>query len=210
MCIPHSKVIAKDMGLGIYKVRKDNKVVVQGLVRHIRNHRSFGNFTLRVDGLCLTGLVIQNCSLKKKWLLDAGLFDEHKLMGYMDVEFGMRLKKMGIKKVYAFKKCIAYHVDGYPTRKWLLNLLKKFQERGITSHKFIERAESWTGERIANKKTLFLSKILFTQGWADKENAIDFSLGWIDSPFVFMFPLLKEILKTHYRSKGILHHPITN
>lgn len=182
---------------------KDDKIVVQGLVRHIRSPKSFGNFTLRVDGLCLTGLVIQNCSLRKKWILDAGLFDDHKLMGYMDVEFGMRLKKMGIRRVISIRRCIAYHVDGYPTREWLNNLLGKFEERGRTSWRFIQRAKSWTGEGIANKKTLFLSKILFTQGWADKENAIDFSLGWIDSPFVFMFPLLKEVLKLHYRAKGI-------
>lgn len=182
---------------------KDDKIVVQGLVRHIRSPRSFGNFTLRIDGLCLTGLVIQNCSSRKKWIVDAGLFDDHMLMGYMDVEFAMRLKKMGVKKVTSIKKCVAYHVDGYPTREWLNNLLCKFEERGRTSWKFIQRAESWTGERMSNRRVELLSKLLFTQRWAEKEQLIDLLLKSVDSPFVFVFPIMKEVLKTHYRAKGI-------
>ncbi|MCK4256184.1 hypothetical protein KAX35_04805, partial [candidate division WOR-3 bacterium] len=173
------------------------------LVRHIRSPRSFGNFTLRIDGICLTGLVIQNCSLRKKWILDAGLFDDHKLMGYMDVEFGMRLRKIGVRKVVSFRKCMAYHADGYPTREWLNNLLKKFEERGRTSWRFIQKAESWTGESGANKRVVFISNILLTQIWAEKEKLIELLLKSIDSPFVFVFPLMKELLKYHYRAKGI-------
>ena len=182
---------------------KDDKIVIQGLVRHIRSPRSFGNFTLRIDGICLTGLVIQNCSLRKKWILDAGLFDDHKLMGYMDVEFGMRLRKIGVRKVVSFRKCMAYHADGYPTREWLNNLLKKFEERGRTSWRFIQKAESWTGESGANKRVVFISNILLTQIWAEKEKLIELLLKSIDSPFVFVFPLMKELLKYHYRAKGI-------
>ncbi|OYD17118.1 hypothetical protein CH333_01915 [candidate division WOR-3 bacterium JGI_Cruoil_03_44_89] len=182
---------------------KDAKIVVQGLVRHIRSPRSFGNFTLRVDGLCLTGLVIQNCSLRKKWILDAGLFDDYKLMGYMDVEFGMRLKKMGIRRVVSVRRCIAYHVDGYPTREWLNNLLSKFEERGRTSWRFIQRAKSWTGEGISNRRVVLLSNMLSTPRWAEKGRLVDLLLKSVDSPFIFVFPLLKEVLKLHYRAKGI-------
>lgn len=182
---------------------KNERIVVQGLVRHIRNPGSFGNLTLRIDGICLTGLVIQNCSLKKKWILDVGLFDEHKLMGYMDVEFAMRLRKIGIKTLYAMRKCIAYHVDGYPTRIWLMNILRKFEERGRTSHRFIEMAESWTGEKMSNRRVVFLTDLFLTKKWAEKERLLDLSLKTVDSPFVFLFPLMKEVLKLHHRAKGI-------
>jgi GT2 family glycosyltransferase len=141
--------------------------------------------------------------LRKKWIFDAGLFDDHPLMGYMDVEFGMRLKKMGVKKIISIKRCIAYHVDGYPTREWLNNLLSKFEERGRTSRKFIQRAESWTGERMSNRRVVLLSNLLSTPRWAEKKRFVDLLLKSVDSPFFFTFPLLKETLKLHYRAKGI-------
>ncbi len=181
----------------------DDKIVVQGLVRHISSPRSFGRFTPRIDGICLTGLVIQNCSLRRKLIFEAGLFDEHKLMGYMDVELGMRLRKMGVKKVITFRKCVAYHVDGYPTRERLTNLFNKFEERGRTSWRFIDKAQHWTGERGSNRRVLFISNLFLTRFWAEKERVMDLLLKSTDSPFVFVFAVLKDLLKYHYRAKGI-------
>ncbi|MDD2889777.1 MAG: glycosyltransferase [bacterium] len=183
--------------------KKNPDIAVQGVVRHISRPEKFGIKTLRVDGICNTGLVIQNCSVPKQKLLDVGLFDEYKFMGYMDVELGMRLKKAGVKVVYAFNNCIAYHVDGFYTKEKLKNVFSKAEERGKTSLRFIERAQGKTSENIANLKVLFLSEVLQTNKWIEKTGLFNLLVKSIDFPLPFIFPLLKELTKYHYRAKGI-------
>lgn len=182
---------------------KNDKIAVQGVVRHISKPGKFGIKTLRIDGTCSTGLVIQNCSVRKEWLMKAGLFREYKFMGYLDVELGMRLKKVGIKTGYAFKKCIAYHIDGYYTEEKLKSLFAKAEERGRTSLFFIQQAQGKSSEGLANLKVRFVSNILQTAEWAEKPAMFNLLIRSIDSPIIFLFPILKETLKYHYRAKGI-------
>lgn len=186
--------------------QKLDNIAVQGVVRHISKPEKFGIKTLRIDGICLTGLVIQNCSMQKNLLLKIGLFDESKFMGYMDVELGMRLKKSGVKIIYTFKKCIAYHVDGFYTKERLKGLFNKAEERGRTSLRFIEKAQGKSSEGLANKKVLFISNLLQTNKWVERPGLFNLLLRSIDSPIFFIFPILKEIIKYHYRAKGIINY----
>ncbi|MDD5528733.1 MAG: glycosyltransferase [bacterium] len=183
--------------------KNNSNIAVQGVVRHISRPEKFGIKTLRVDGICNTGLVIQNCSVPKQKLMDVGLFDEYKFMGYMDVELGMRIKKAGVKVVYAFNNCIAYHVDGFYTKEKLKNVFSKAEERGKTSLRFIERAQGKTSEGVANLKVLYLSFLLQTDKWIEKTGLFNLLVKSIDSPLPFIFPVLKELTKYHYRAKGI-------
>lgn len=183
--------------------QKSDNIAVQGVVRHVSRPEKFGTKTLRIDGICFTGLVIQNCSIRKNLLMKIGLFDEYKFMGYMDVELGMRLKKAGVKVLYAFKKCTAYHVDGFYTGERIRNLFTKAEERGKTSLRFIQRAQGKTSEGFANSKVIFISKLLRTDKWAEKPCLFNLLLESIDFPISFVFPILKETIKYHYRAKGL-------
>lgn len=182
---------------------KDKKIAVQGLVRHIRRPEHFGQKTIRIDGISATGLVIQNCSLRKQWLIDINCFDTPVTMGHMDIDLGMRLKKHGIKIRPTIRKCIAYHVDTYPTKEKLLYLFKKMEERGKASVYLIRKHGRCIGETLSNKKLTFLTAILRTKNWAEKDKAVNLLLKSIDSPFFFVFLIIKELMKYHYRAKGI-------
>lgn len=111
---------------------KNDRLIVQGMVRHIKRIEDFGKFSLLIDGLCLSGIITQNVSIKRKHLIEVGGFDESfgDTMGYMDVEIGRRLRSHRLKVIYAWKKCRAYHVDGYETEERLKSVFRKSYERG--------------------------------------------------------------------------------
>jgi glycosyltransferase involved in cell wall biosynthesis len=116
--------------------KKREKLIVQGMVRHIRKIEDYGKANWKIDGLCLAGLITQNVSVKKKHLIEAGGFDESfgNTMGYMDVEIGRRLKNdLSLKTIYAFRSCLAWHFDGYETTDKINSIIKKSYERGKNS-----------------------------------------------------------------------------
>ena len=183
--------------------KKGDKLIVQGLVRHIHRPKDAGNFSLRIDGFSHTGLVTQNVSVKKKWLLEVGLMDEKFgiTMGYEDTDLGRRIKKLGVKTVYGFKKCKAYHVDGYPTLEKLKTSLQKREQWS----KSIVYFGSKHGKRFVKANKVFtVSRLFQTDKWAEKEAAFQFLFSNIDFPIFPITPTLKEIMKYHYRAKGIL------
>ena len=181
----------------------NDKLIVQGLVRHIRHPRNAGVFSLRIDGFSKGGLVTQNVSIKKKWLLQVGLMDEKFgiTMGYEDTDLGRRLKKLGLKTVCGFRKCKAYHVDGYPTcEKFKITFQKRYQ----WSKNIVYFGSKYGNRFVKTEKVLIISKLFQLSKWAEKEAAIKLLAHSVDFPIFFVAPLLKEIMKYHYRAKGIL------
>ena len=185
---------------------RDDKLIVQGLVRHIRKPHDFGRFTLRVDGICVVACITQNMSVRKRWLMEVGGFDESigSTEGYIDVDMGLRLRKIGLKTVYTWRRCIAYHVDGYPDGKRFSNLLRKAYERGRNAYYLAIKHGNKVGQRFLKYwKVTMLSYLMLTRYWAEKEHAVRFALAYRDSPFIFVTPIVKELLKIHHRYKGI-------
>ena len=187
--------------INIHKRR--DRLIVQGLVRHIRKLEDYGKFNLRIDGLCLAGLITQNVSVKKNYLLEVGGFDESfgDTMGYMDVEIGRRLKeKLGLKTVYAFKKCLAWHFDGYETNEKIISIMEKSYERGKNAVKFAGKYGRAVGARHVKKSYVdLIINILGTEQWVETKG-MDYML---DHRNGLSYPFLKWIIKYHYRSKGI-------
>ncbi len=181
----------------------NDKLIVQGLVRHIRHPRNAGVFSLRIDGFSKGGLVTQNVSIKKKWLLQVGLMDEKFgiSMGYEDTDLGRRLKKLGLKTICGFRKCKAYHVDGYPTcEKFKITFQKRYQ----WSKNIVYFGSKYGNRVVKTNKVLIVSKLFQLSKWAEKEAAIKLLAHSVDFPIFFVAPMLKEIMKYHYRAKGIL------
>jgi glycosyltransferase involved in cell wall biosynthesis len=184
---------------------RDN-FIVQGLVHHIRKPQDAGKFSLLIDGLCLTGLVTQNVSVRREWLLRVGGFDESfaRTMGYMDVDIGMRLKKLGLRTRYAFRGCKAWHVTLPPSEEKLRGAFWKAHQRAnnalLLARKHGKAAES----RYAKPtKVLLVSRFFQTNRWADEEKSLRFLVSLHDFPILPLFPIMKEIMKYHYRAKGI-------
>jgi glycosyltransferase involved in cell wall biosynthesis len=181
--------------------------IVQGLVHHIRKPRDAGKFSLLIDGLCLTGLVTQNVSIRREGLLRVGGFDESfaRTMGYMDVDIGMRLRTLGLRTRYAFRRCKAWHVTLPPSEEKLRGAFWKAHQRAknalLLARKHGKSAES----RYAKPtKVLLVSRFFQTYKWADEEKSLRFLVSLHDFPMLPLFPIMKEIMKYHYRAKGIV------
>jgi glycosyltransferase involved in cell wall biosynthesis len=183
--------------------KRREKLIVQGMVRHIRKVENYGKANWKIDGLCLAGLITQNVSVKKKHLIEAGGFDESfgNTMGYMDVEIGRRLKKdFALKTVYAYRSCLAWHLDGYETTEKIKSIMKKSYERGKNAVRFSRKfGKSVAARHVKKSYVSFITKIFGTEHWAEKKGL----KYMIDHKNGFSYPFLKWIIKYHYRDKGI-------
>jgi glycosyltransferase involved in cell wall biosynthesis len=181
---------------------KRDKLIVQGLVRHIRKIESYGKFTLRIDGLCLAGLVTQNVSVKKKYLEEVGGLETSfgTTMGYEDIELGRRLKKIGLKTLYAWRSCLAWHVDGYNTDERLNSVFNKSYQFGKNAVLFSRMYGRNVAARHMKKNYVYLiNKIFGTKYWVE-DKGVNYLFKHHNS---LLAPFLKEIIKYHYRGKGI-------
>lgn len=181
--------------------KKNKRLIVQGLVRHIRNVKEIGGFSLRIDGLS-KALVTQNVSVRKEWLVRVGMMDERFGigMGYEDTDLGKRLRASGLKTKYGWRKCFAYHVDGYITLEKLRNV---FEKRYQWSKNIVYFGEKHGRHFVKREKVFFFSWLFQTDRWVEKESAFRLLVNSVDSPLFFITPVLMEIMKYHYRAKGI-------
>jgi glycosyltransferase involved in cell wall biosynthesis len=183
--------------------KRGEKLIVQGMVRHIRKIEDYGKANWKIDGLCLAGLITQNVSVKKKHLIEAGGFDESfgNTMGYMDVEIGRRLKKgFALKTVYAYRSCLAWHFDGYETEEKIRSIMKKTYERGKNAVRFSRKfGKSVAARHVKKSYVNFVTKFFGTEHWAEKKG-LNYLIRHKDG---FSYPFLKWIIKYHYRDKGI-------
>ena len=183
--------------------KRKEKLIVQGMVRHIRTIRDYAKKNWLIDGLCLAGLITQNVSVKKKYLIEAGGFDESfgDTMGYMDVEIGRRLKNnLALKTVYAFRSCLAWHLDGYETDDKIKSIINKSYERGKNAVRFSQKFGKCVAARHVKKSYVdFITKIFGTEQWVEKKG-LKYLVSHKNG---FSYPFLKWIIKYHYRGKGI-------
>jgi glycosyltransferase involved in cell wall biosynthesis len=183
--------------------KKWDKLIVQGMVRHIRRIEDYGKANWMIDGLCFAGLITQNVSVKKKHLVEAGGFDESfgDTMGYMDAEIGRRLKQdYGLRTVYAYRKCLAWHFDGYETDERIMSIMKKSYERGKNAVRFARKYGKNVAARHVKKSYVnFITKLFGTEQWAE-EKGLKYMISHKNG---FSYPFLKWIIKYHYRDKGI-------
>ncbi len=183
--------------------KKREKLIVQGMVRHIRKIEDYGKANWKIDGLCLAGLITQNVSVKKKYLIEAGGFDESfgNTMGYMDVEIGRRLKNdLSLKTIYAFRSCLAWHFDGYETTDKINSIIKKSYERGKNSVRLSRKFGKSVAARHVKKSYVdFITKFFGTEHWVEKKG-LEYLMCHKNG---FSYPFLKWLIKYHYRGKGI-------
>ncbi len=182
--------------------RRDG-LIVQGMVRHIRKIEDYAKVNWKIDGFCLAGLITQNVSVKKKYLAEAGGFDESfgDTMGYMDVEIGRRLKtNYALKTIYAFRSCLAWHLDGYETEDKIKSIIKKSYERGKNAVRFSQKlGKSVAARHVKKSYADFITKLFGTEQWVEKKG-LKYLMSHKNG---FSYPFLKWIIKYHYRDKGI-------
>jgi len=84
-----------------------------------------------------------NASVRRKHLLAAGGFDEgFRHYGWEDLDLGIRLKRMGLRRVFS-RHAVAYHYQPLPSAKTLVDLLRKEEERAQMAVRFLRKHPGW-------------------------------------------------------------------
>lgn len=180
-------------------------VILQGMVHHIKNVKkaTFKNFYPNAVFFGL--LVSQNTSVRKEWLLKAGLFDESlgAPLGFKDIELGVRLEKLGLNFRYGIRICKAYHIDlPYGNRRLKENIFK-YCERGRSAYFFVKKHGEKAEKITHTRRILARAKFFNTEKWVKKPSCIKFLEDSIDSPIKPLFPIFRKLVKYHYYAKGI-------
>ncbi len=187
------------------RIHKTNKnLVLQGMVHHTRSINSANFRCFFPNALCLRTFITQNVSVRKEWLEKAGGFSEFgDLMGYKDVEMGLKLKGLKLKWVYGIRKCRAYHIDGPAKIENLEKFFIKCMSQGSSAYFFVQKYGKIAERYAHTKKAVLISNLLETEKWVEQTKTIKFLEQSRDSPLIFIFPILKGIMRYHYRAKGI-------
>lgn len=84
-----------------------------------------------------------NVAIAKKWLIEAGLFDnQFQLYGWEDLELGVRLKKLGLKLLKC-PEAVGYHWHPAFSLTDIPNLIDKEVQRGRMGILFYKKHPSW-------------------------------------------------------------------
>ncbi|HAV43320.1 TPA: family 2 glycosyl transferase [bacterium] len=116
----------------------DNKIIVQGPVIHTYNLENPFIESPKITDLSQAFFVGGNVSIKKKYLVEAGLFDEDFKYGWDDLEIGVRLKKLGLKAVRS-SSAIGYHYRPRFTPENLALCEEKERERAESAILFYKK-----------------------------------------------------------------------
>jgi glycosyltransferase involved in cell wall biosynthesis len=185
-------------------IHKSNKRVwLQGMVHHVRALHQAKFRLYYPNAFCIGTLITQNVSVAKKWVDEVGGFEEFgSLIGFKDVDLGLRLKKIGLRPIHAFFRCKAYHVDGPPESKNLKEFFSKHYDRGKSAYFFRERHGNESRKFAHTEKALRISRVFQTDRWVDR--GMSFLGSSRDSPILPIFPFVRMLMKYHYRAKGIM------
>ena len=183
---------------------KEENIVVQGMVRHVKNLKKVNMNTFYLpNALCLRTFITQNASVRRKYLISVGGFEKFgPKMGYKDVDIGLKLRGLGLFWKYGIIKCKAFHIDGEITEENLMSVFEKWTKQGASACYFVGK---WgeRGEKYARtRKALFFSNLLCTHKWVEGEN-IPRLVEYCKNHFLFLYWILKGFIRYHYRSKGI-------
>lgn len=135
-------IIASDSLLSRHvKTHNDHpRSVVRGWVNHVDNLEDPGKqpkFTMQ--DISTAFFWTSNVSVEKKYLVDAGLFDERfKEYGWEDLELGLRLKSLGLTLKYN-RDAVVYHYKSRWKKTDLPKLLAQARSKGRTAVIFLEK-----------------------------------------------------------------------
>lgn len=190
---------------------KADNIVLQGMVHHTRKIPSLNFRFFYPNALCFNTFITQNVSVRKEWLDKAGGFDSFgALMGYKDVEMGVKLRRLGLKWAYAIKSCKAYHIDGPASKENLKAFFNKCTKQGESAYFFVQKYGEIAEKYAHTRKAVFIANLLQTDKWVEQNKTLRFLESSRDNPLPFGFHILKGIMRYHYRAKGIKKHQTTD
>ena len=147
--------------------QKQEKIIAHGPVIHTNNLDNPKKADKKITDFSSAFFATGNASIKKKYLIEAGLFNEaFDKYGWEDLEMGKRLKKLDLKKV-DIPEAKGYHYKPEFSLKQVPKILQKEKERGLMAVKYhdINSSLSVKFSTLYWKPFFILKKILTIGNW---------------------------------------------
>lgn len=187
--------------------RKNSDLIVDGPAINIKGKDNFIHppfNSLRVKLLAFfdfwgASFITANTSCGKKNLIRAGGFDEDfgKGFGWQDRELGLRLKKMGLRRV---KNRKAYVLHYQMERNDLSQVAKKRRDRGENAILYYKKHPISRIEREARFHYLFYDRIFKNLGLTEKYLRLDYLESKKKGLLFFLF---KKLYLIHSYAEGL-------
>ncbi len=118
---------------------KHEKCVCNGWVNHVSEAKRPAVPKMRCEDLSNTFFWTSNVSVRRKWLIMAGLFDEDFIeYGFEDKDMGLRLKAMGVVQRNN-RKAIGFHVKPEMIRGDLEAMCRRAVTMAHTAHIYVNK-----------------------------------------------------------------------
>jgi GT2 family glycosyltransferase len=131
-------------------------------------------------------------------LVAAGGFDESfRHYGWEDMDLGIRLRRMGLRRVFS-RRALAYHHQLAPSTEALEALLRKEEERARMAVRFLDKHPGLSS-RLMTQLTRGHEALAFlaTLGGTVNERSLPAILDKVGSPAIRHL-LLRGVLNRHY------------
>jgi glycosyltransferase involved in cell wall biosynthesis len=149
--------------------KKHKKIIVHGPVIYTNNLDNPTSEEMKITDYSRAFFATGNVSIRKKLLLEAGLFNEtFKEYGWEDLELGYRLQAMKLKAI-KLAEAKGFHLKYRFTPDKLSSILEKEKARGRTAIIFFNLNPTWP-IRLATlywPPFFWLEKILTLANWPD-------------------------------------------
>ncbi len=184
---------------------QQNGIIVRGAVINVENIDNLTNEKMKLTDISLAFFATTNTSIRKEYLVRAGLFDEDfREYGWEDLELGIRLRKQGLK-VITNKKAVGYHFKKRPTLADLPDLCVKERMRGRTAVLFHRKHPTFEVKCMTHISFFFfaLDRLLNWSKGMDKKRRKNL-LSWLEKHnFRTLLSFFIKIITSHSYMNGI-------
>jgi len=189
----------------VHSHSKGDGIIVRGVVISTETIDKLGKEKKKLTDISTAFFATGNVSIRKKYLLKVGLFDEDfKEYGWEDLELGVRLKKEGLK-VVTNKKAVGYHYKKKPKLDDIPAILEKERMRGRMAAVFYRKHPTLEVRLMTHISPFFfaLDRLLNLGDWIDKYWSRNTSLQVkrVSSNLISRFFI--KIMSSHFYMKGV-------
>ena len=185
--------------------RNHSGIVVRGLVINTDDPDPRVQTRVKLSDISMAFFATGNVSVKKKFLVQAGLFDtDFNEYGWEDLELGERLKKLGLR-VMTNKRAVGYHLRKRVTPAQLPRVCAREKERGRMAVVFYRKQPTFKVKLMTHFHPLFflMDSLLNLGGWSEKKG-IRKLLSYLEkNNHHFLSDIILGIISHHAYMQGI-------
>ncbi len=184
---------------------KTSSTIVNGVVINTSNFEDPASEEHKITDYSRASFATGNSSVRKDFLLKAGLFDEDfNQYGWEDLELGHRLLALGLKKVKA-TDAIGYHYNPPVSLDYLPQMLKKEHERGKMALLFYAKNPTFRTRLTTLYAWPFflLERLINLGGWPDWKVTENFLESLKKSNIKRLFRFISQFKLIHAYFNGM-------